>query len=310
MKSKIRKKIKSRIRIKSMTAPASSLSLAGETTLLTGASRGLGAEIAMHLCRAGSNLLLVARDATSLDAHVAELQKHKVSSKQRITSLPVDLADAHQLEYLLDRCEAEFSPVQIVINNAAIQGPISAFETVDFAQWRAVFETNFFAVARICQRLIPGMRKSGWGKIVNLSGGGATSPRPDVSAYGVSKCAVVRFSETLAEELKGSGIDINCVAPGAMNTRMLDELLKAGPHGVSREFDQALKQRDTGGAPPARAAELIAWLASPASDGITGRLIAAMWDRWEKLAEHRDEIATSDIYTLRRIMPEDRGLKW
>ena len=124
----------------------------------------------------------------------------------------VDLADRGQVEGLIGRCLSA-GPVHVVVNNAAAQGPIGAFEAVDFDAWRAVFEPNFFAAARVCQGLVGPMRRAGWGKIVNLSGGGAAAPRPDVSAYAAAKCALVRFSETLAVELQGSGVDVNCVAP-------------------------------------------------------------------------------------------------
>jgi NAD(P)-dependent dehydrogenase (short-subunit alcohol dehydrogenase family) len=154
------------------------------------------------------------------------------------------------------------------------------------------------------------MRNLGRGKIINLSGGGAASPRPDLTAYGVSKCTIVRFTETIAQELSGTGIDANCLAPGAMNTQMLREILEAGPTGAKREYDKAIKQEQTGGASLERAAELAAFLASPASDGITGRLISAVWDNWPDLIHHKEQLDDSDIYTLRRIVPEDRKLKW
>src|SRR5262249_35830489 len=115
------------------------------------------------------------------------------------------------------------------------------------------------------------MRARGRGKIINLSRGGATGPRPDLSAHAPSQCALVQLTETLAHELRGSGIDVNSVAPGAMNTRMLEEVLAAGPE-ASGEYARATEQAKSGGTPPEQAAALIVWLASPASDGITGRL--------------------------------------
>ncbi|MEO8259404.1 MAG: hypothetical protein ABI868_18800 [Acidobacteriota bacterium] len=107
------------------------------------------------------------------------------------------------------------------------------------------------------------------------------------------------------------GIDVNAVAPGAMNTRLLDQVLEAGPARVGeREYRRAVEQRVDGGSPPARAAELIVWLASRESDGLTGRVLSAVWDPWEQLASRHDELAASDIYTLRRIVPGDRGKDW
>ncbi|HUB25880.1 MAG TPA: SDR family oxidoreductase [Tepidisphaeraceae bacterium] len=274
------------------------MDLSGRWALVTGASRGLGAAIAKRLAAAGAKLILTARDPAGLNQIAAELKGAKV--------IPADLADPAQVERLLDACDG----VEIIINNAGVQGPIGPFTSADFNAWQAVFQINFFAPARICQRLIEPMKKIGRGKIVNVSGGGATSPRPDFSAYGAAKCALVRLTETLAQELAGTGIDVNCMAPGAMNTQMLEQLLAAGPAAASREYAKALKQKQSGGASPESAAELAAFLASPASDGITGRLLSAVWDNWAVLPARREDLRNSDIYTLRRIVPADRGRKW
>jgi 3-oxoacyl-[acyl-carrier protein] reductase len=154
-------------------------------------------------------------------------------------------------------------------------------------------------------------RARGEGKIVNLSGGGATAPLPRISAYAASKAAVVRLTETLAEELRGTRIDVNAVAPGALNTRLLDEVIAAGPDKVGKVFyERALKQQSDGGAPLDKGAALCAFLLSSASDGISGRLLSALWDPWAELPERRAELMAGDIYTLRRIVPKDRGSNW
>jgi NAD(P)-dependent dehydrogenase (short-subunit alcohol dehydrogenase family) len=117
--------------------------------------------------------------------------------------------------------------------------------------------------------------------------------------------------ETLAEEVKTLGIDVNSIAPGALNTRLLDEVLEAGPEKVSKSFyERALKQKTEGGSPLERGAELALFLASAKSDGITGKLISAIWDPWDRFPEHLDDLQKTDIYTLRRIIPKDRGMDW
>jgi 3-oxoacyl-[acyl-carrier protein] reductase len=262
-------------------------SLAGKTALVTGASRGLGDAIARKLIHLGANVALSAKNpfdaptgATKITTHVADLSDPRIPDQ-----LITEILSAH-------------GRIDILINNAAVQGPIGAFESVDFEQWSDVFDVNFFAAARLIQLVIPHMRAGG-GKIVNLSGGGAASPRPHVSAYGASKCALVRLTETLALELKLHRIDINAVAPGPMNTRMLDEIIRAGPDGAPLEFNAAQQRKQQGGADPERAAELVAFLVSSASDGITGRLISAVWDDWKNL--RAAEIKDTDLYTLRRV---------
>jgi NAD(P)-dependent dehydrogenase (short-subunit alcohol dehydrogenase family) len=155
------------------------------------------------------------------------------------------------------------------------------------------------------------MKSQGNGKIVQLSGGGATNPLPNLSAYAVSKAGIVRFIETLAIEVAEYAIDANAIAPGALNTRMLDEILASDSETVGKEFyERALQQKASGGAGLEKGASLAVFLGSAGSDGITGKLISAIWDPWEELDRYKADLEDSDIYTLRRIVPSDRGLDW
>jgi 3-oxoacyl-[acyl-carrier protein] reductase len=161
-----------------------------------------------------------------------------------------------------------------------------------------------------CRAVVPGMKARRRGKIINLSGGGATNPLPGISAYAASKAASVRFTETLALELKPFGIDVNAMAPGALATRMMDQLLNARPAVAGNAFMERMqKLKDSGGTPLSVGAKCCVWLASEASNGITGKLVAAQWDPYEAFPEHAAELE-SDIYTLRRIVPKDRGRDW
>jgi 3-oxoacyl-[acyl-carrier protein] reductase len=155
------------------------------------------------------------------------------------------------------------------------------------------------------------MRKTGGGSIVNLAGGGATGPRPNFSAYATAKCALVRFSETIAVEVASLGIRVNCVSPGVLKTEMLEEILRAGPERVGVEYERVREAIADGGASNARmAADLIVHLISKESMGITGKLISAVWDPWQSLHKHIEDMRNSDVYTLRRIVPEERGKVW
>jgi NAD(P)-dependent dehydrogenase (short-subunit alcohol dehydrogenase family) len=184
-------------------------------------------------------------------------------------------------------------------------------ESVDWRAWTDAIATNLYGSVLAIRALLPHFKARGYGKIIQLSGGGATNPLPRISAYAASKAAIVRLIETVAEECRSFGIDANSIAPGALNTGMLDEVLQAGPEAVGQKFfDQSLNQKATGGTDLLRAATLAVFLASHASDGITGRLISAVWDRYEEWPARRDEFAGSDVYTLRRITGRDRGFSW
>ena len=104
---------------------------------------------------------------------------------------------------------------------------------------------------------------------------------------------------------------MNSIAPGALNTGMLDEIILAGPEKVGIEFyRKSVKQKETGGSPLARGAELAVFLASSTSDGITAKLISALWDNWEIWPDNIGELSSTDAYTLRRIAGRDRDLSW
>src|SRR6202023_2026774 len=140
--------------------------------------------------------------------------------------------------------------VEILVNNAGVYGPKGQSESVPFAEWARAIEINLYGTFLPCQFAIRDMKRVGRGKVINLSGGGATAPLPRISAYAASKAAVVRLTETLAEELREFSIDVNAIAPGALNTRLLEEILSAGPDAVGQAFyEKSVKQRDSGGVP-------------------------------------------------------------
>lgn len=277
-------------------------------SIVTGASRGVGVHIAERLWRAGASLLLVAR-SEAVFARCRELAR-SAREGQQVHGCIADLADPAAPDRIMAEAQRLWPRLDGLVNNAAIQGPIGPLWENDMKEWARVLQVNLLAPVALCRLAVPWMRASGGGSIVNLSGGGATAPRPNFSAYATSKAALVRFSETLAVETAPFGIRVNCVAPGALNTDMLAEVLAAGPERAGAEYARAERRAAEGGDPPERAAELVAFLLSGSSAGITGRLLSAVWDPWPSLAARREELASSDIYTLRRIVPADRGKEW
>ncbi len=223
----------------------------------------------------------------------------------------VDVSDPPQVSELLHWLDTEQFVLSGLVNAAGILGPAGALDEVDINEWISVIQVNLIGTMLLCRAALPLFRRRGYGKIVNFSGGGATAPRPRFSAYAASKSAVVRLTENLAREEESNNIFVNAIAPGAVNTRMLEQVLSAGAEQVGdAAYQEALKQKQSGGSPAEKAAALCVKLLSAETDGISGRLISAVWDPWESLASHRDELNASDIYTLRRIVPKDRGFHW
>jgi len=205
----------------------------------------------------------------------------------------------------------KFGKCNILVNNAGIYGPKGKIENINWKDWKKTIEINLFGSILMCKNLIKYFKKKKYGKIIQLSGGGATNPLPNLSAYATSKAAIVRFMETLALEVRDFNIDINSIAPGALNTKMLDEVIKSGPNKVGSDFyRRALKQKKTGGTSLNYGADLAVFLASSESDGISGRLISAVWDNWKEWPKHINKLSNSDVYTLRRIIGRDRGFSW
>lgn len=284
--------------------------LQDKVAIVTGASRGLGLEIAKLYLEAGARVAMCARDGAALKRACVALTPF-ASSGEAPLALAADVSVKQDVCEVVEAAVGRYGRIDILVNNAGIYGPKGTIDEVDWREWIQAIEINLYGSVLMCRAVLPHLRVCGRGKVVQLSGGGATNPLPRLSAYAVSKAAIIRFVETLAEEVRSENIDVNAIAPGALNTQMLEEILAAGPEKVGDDFyARALKQKNDGGAPLSRGAELALFLASAASDGITGKLISAMWDPWQSLAGHLDDLAGTDIYTLRRIIPKDRGKPW
>lgn len=284
--------------------------LSGKIALVTGASQGFGLEVARHFVLNGAHTIICARDQKLLEKKQKELRA--IAEKNVcVLAIPADVSIPLQVETLFKTIEKNFDKLDILVANAGVYGPQGRIEDVDWDEWSQAIDINLKGTVLQCRYAIPLLKKQERAKIIILSGGGATKPMPYLSAYAASKAAVVRFSETLAEELKEFSIDVNAIAPGALNTRLLDQIIEAGPEKVGHIFyQQSLKQKEAGGTPLDLGASLCAYLASSQSDGITGKLISALWDPWKKLHQHKAKLDETDIYTLRRIIPEDRQQFW
>lgn len=269
--------------------------------VVTGSSTGIGRAITEHLLARGDAVWGLAR---SPQEDLASRHPGQFSHTR------CDVSDWGQVAAAAEQVGRTWPGVDGVVAAAGIQGCIGPAVSADPLEWSATVRANldgtFFAIRAFHPLLQRTERRA---KVVCFSGGGATKPRANFSAYGAAKTAIVRLVETLAEELQGSPIDLNAVAPGAINTRLTDEVIAMGPERAGKaEYEGALKQKRTGGASLEKAVGLVLYLLSEKSDGVSGRLISAPWDPWETLGAHAAELARTDVYTLRRIVPEERQL--
>lgn len=270
---------------------------------VTGSSTGIGRALAERLLARSHTVWGLARSAQ--DDFAARYPGAFRFSR-------CDVADWEQVSAAAAELDKTWGQLDALVCCAGIQGEVGRCVETDPRRWSETVRVNLDGTYFAIRALHPLLRReNARAKIVCFSGGGSTKARVRFTAYGAAKTAVVRLVETIAEEEKDSLLDINALAPGAINTRLTDEVIALGPEKAGEaEYKAALKQKAGGGASLEKALDCIEWLLSPASDGVSGRLISAPWDPWSSLADHARELAKTDIYTLRRIVPEERGLKW
>jgi 3-oxoacyl-[acyl-carrier protein] reductase len=282
--------------------------MANSWVLITGASRGLGSHLVRSFWRNGWNVALIARDHQALLQVLGSLPKQ---SNQTALMFPCDLSLSKEVTNLAGEIKKQLPRLDVLINNAAIHGPIGPFVANNLAAWNEAIQVNLLAPVALCHQLIDFIASSGGGSIINLSGGGATGPRANFTAYASAKAALVRFSETLAQEVQAQNIRVNCIAPGAMKTSLLEEVITSGTNlAGKRELEIAEKIFSEDGTSFDNVTNLALFLASEASKGISGKLISAVWDRWEAWSKNVGELQASDAYTLRRITGRERGIDW
>lgn len=286
------------------------MKLKNRRAIVTGAGRGLGAEIARRFVAEGASVLLCARSDDELTRTLDEITP-RLGQGQKALARRCDITSPADVDQAVSVALETFGTLDILVNNAAVQGPMGRLEDVAWQAWVDAVAVDLIGTAYFCRAVVPHFRMRRYGKIINLSGGGATSPLPGFTAYAASKAAIVRFTETLAHEVMDDRIDVNAIAPGVLATRLLDEVIAAGPERIGADYHRRMVNvKNEGGASLETAAALCAYLASAESDGITGKLIAAQWDPWPDLHQHLADLAHGDVYTLRRILPKDRGLAW
>ena len=262
--------------------------------VITGSSTGIGKFLADSLAAQGHAICRIARSA------------------QEGFALRCDVSNWREVEACATTVAQEWKHVDGLLCCAGVQEPIGPAMEMDPAAWRATLAVNLDGTFFSIRAFYPLLCKSSCrAKVICFSGGGSTSPRPNFAAYGVSKTGVVRLVETLAFEWQNQPPDINAVGPGAIFTRMTEQVLASGATAAGQEeFDQASKLPRDNAPALQKVLGLVEFLLSEKSNGISGKLISAPWDPWPQFDAHREELAGSDIYTLRRIVPEDRGKKW
>lgn len=278
------------------------LKLMKKVAIITGGSGGIGRVVARMFLTEGARVIIAARSESKIKETVNALKY-----KGEIIGIVTDVSDENQIKRLISETIESFNEIDILVNAAGVQAPIGPLVDINVQEWKKNICINLIGTMLCCKAVLPMMIKKKKGKIINFSGGGATFPRPYFSAYAISKAGLVKLSEILAQEVREYGIDVNTVAPGAVNTRMLDEIIEAKEKAGDKGAREAILRNKKGAAPPEVAGELVVFLASEESNGLTGRLISAVWDDWKDNKFRDMMMANDDWGTLKRIDEKNYG---
>jgi len=270
--------------------------LANKVCLIAGASGAIGSAVAKRFHEEGAHLAL-----TYFSKNPDRSVLFHDEKKGRVLEFEVDISRWEQVRDLIRKVVDAFGRIDAVANCTGVLGPIGPTASVVPEEWVRAIDINLIGSFYLTRAVLPQMLAQSCGKIIHFSGGGAAYARPFYTAYSASKAALVRFTESLAEELRDGSIDINTIAPGPVYSRMWEQMRVAAEKGGSGNLEELRKMEDTGGVPPDRAATLAVFLASERSNGLTGRLISAVYDNWSGLDGRIQDVMKSEAGTLRRV---------
>lgn len=251
-------------------------SLKGRVGIVTGASRGLGREMALEMAAAGMKVVVLgSTPGSALDAVLADA-RNVAHAPDDVIALTADVADYAACAKVIADTISAFGRVDVLVNNAGLGMRLisETFNTVptkfweaDPAAWRRIVEANVVGAFNMARAAVPGMVAAGFGKVINISTSDQTMVRVGYSPYGPSKAALEAASRVWAQDLAGTGVDVNVYLPGgAADTDLLP------PSGVRKGADGNLL-------PPSIMRRAIRWLCADESNGQTGgRYIARLWD--------------------------------
>jgi NAD(P)-dependent dehydrogenase (short-subunit alcohol dehydrogenase family) len=264
--------------------------------VITGGSQGIGRAMANEFAKAGYMTVILARTGPDVEKAAKE-----ISGIGMCEGMALDVSSPSSVDDAFSRIAKKHGKIDVLVCCAGIYGPIGPLEENKPLEWKQAIDINLCGTVYCARAAVPYMKKHMFGRIITLAGGGVGGPnvKPNLSAYTTSKFAICGFVEALSSELEGSNITINAISPGAVNTRLLEQVLRAGEKAGKKFLEASKKQKETGGTPPELAAKMALFLASGSAGNISGKTISAVWEKPDVLSALDGK--NKSIYTLRRI---------
>lgn len=251
------------------------LNLKGKVAIVTGGSKGIGKGIAAALLKENATVVITARNADELEDTAAMF---RLDGKE-VLAVVADMTKEADLQQLVNTTIQQYGHIDILINNAGGIDTFGPLDTISLAQWRQIFEVNFFGVVALTNLVIPHLKKQGGGRIINISSENAEQPDPNMGHYNATKAALNNYSKTLSQNYGKDNILVNTVSPAFIRTPLVDDMLEgiAKERGIStaeaaRYFLKENRPYQVLGRPglPEETGGIVAFLASDQAAFITG----------------------------------------
>lgn len=273
--------------------------LENRVAIITGAGRGIGRYIALGFAREGARLVLAARTTIQL----AETAEQAKALGARTLVITTDVSNQSQVDSMVQQTLEEFGTIDILINNAGAIGSMGTVEKIDPSDWIQTINTNLIGTYLCCRAVLPAMLRQNRGKIINVSGGGASdNSLKYFSAYSSSKAAILKLTEVLSLEVADKNIQVNAVAPGAHHTQLTEELVSSMRDTGDSDYHKMVQELFSEEGPLEQLLELAVFLGSEDSGELSGRVISFN-DFSPEFQAKIPEIMASDAYKVRRVKP-------
>lgn len=269
-----------------------------KVAVVTGGSQGIGRAIALAFAKKGHLVCICARTAKDVRRTAREIS----GLGYKCRGFTLDVSKASQIRRTVDSIVRQYGRIDVLVTCAGVYGPLGPLEENVENPWAEALSINVLGTVYAVRSVLPVMKRQGKGCIITMAGAGAggSNIKPNLSCYTASKFAICGFTESVSKELERTGVRINAISPGAVNTRLIDQVLAAGEKSGKEFLRESIRQKQAGGTSPEAAASLAIYLASGQASHLNGKILSAIWEKPEFLSAMRGKVQGS-IYNLRRI---------